>query len=193
MLKPFLTEAPYKMGEQLGQLEEIKNADWEAANWGALKTGVEVYNGEPMFPRIDIEEYFEKVEARKEEAEAENDEEENDLDLVDIKDRITFEEFMDADIRVAEILEAEKIEGSNKLLKLKVDIGLEERQLVAGIAKHFSAEDVIGRKILIVANLEPATIFGVKSEGMILAASDPEGKMVLSTVSSDIANGSQVK
>ncbi|MGP3778148.1 methionine--tRNA ligase [Halanaerobium saccharolyticum] len=193
MLKPFLTEAPYKMGEQLGQLAEIKNADWEAANWGALKTGVKVYNGEPMFPRIDIEEYFEKVEARKEEAEAENDEEENDLDLVDIKDRITFEEFMDADIRVAEILEAEKIEGSNKLLKLKVDIGLEERQLVAGIAKHFSAEDVIGRKILIVANLEPATIFGVKSEGMILAASDPEGKMVLSTVSSDIANGSQVK
>ncbi|MFW5686827.1 MAG: methionine--tRNA ligase subunit beta, partial [Halanaerobium sp.] len=110
-----------------------------------------------------------------------------------IKDRITFEEFMDADIRVAEILEAEKIEGSNKLLKLKVDIGLEERQLVAGIAKKFSAEEIIGRKILIVANLEPATIFGVKSEGMILAASDPEGNMVLSTVSSDIANGSQVK
>ncbi|MFW6266780.1 MAG: methionine--tRNA ligase [Halanaerobium sp.] len=193
MLKPFLTEAPLKMGEQLGQLEAVKNADWEAANWGALETGVKVYNGEPMFPRIDLEEYFEKVEARKEDLEAEKSEEENDLDLVDIKDRITFEEFMDADIRVAEILEAEKIEGSNKLLKLKVDIGLEERQLVAGIAKKFSAEEIIGRKILIVANLEPATIFGVKSEGMILAASDPEGNMVLSTVSSDIANGSQVK
>ena len=193
MLKPFLTEAPYKMGEQLGQLEAVKKADWEDTNWGALKTGVNVYNGDPMFPRIDLEEYFEKVEARKKESETENVEEENDLDLVDIKDRITFEEFMDADIRVAEILEAEKIEDSNKLLKLKVDIGLEERQLVAGIAKQFSAEDVIGSKILIVANLEPATIFGVKSEGMILAASDPEGKMVLSTVSDDIANGSQVK
>ncbi|SIQ43721.1 methionine--tRNA ligase [Halanaerobium kushneri] len=193
MLKPFLIEAPYKMGEQLGQLAAIEAADWEAANWGALKTGVKVYNGEPMFPRIDLEEYFEKIESRKKENEIEKNEEVNDLDLVDIKDRITFEEFMDADIRVAEILEAEKIEGSNKLLKLKVDIGLEERQLVAGIAKHFAAEDVIGRKILIVANLEPATIFGVKSEGMILAASDPEGNMVLSTVSSDIANGSQVK
>jgi len=193
MLKPFLTEAPHKMGEQLGQAEAINKADWEDANWGALKTGVKVYNGDPMFPRIDLEEYFEKVEARKEEAEAEKQEEENELDLVDIKDRITFEEFMDVDIRVAEILEAEKIEGSNKLLKLKVDIGLEQRQLVAGIAKHFSAEDVIGRKILIVANLEPATIFGVKSEGMILAASDPEDNMVLSTVSADIANGSQVK
>ena len=193
MLKPFLTEAPYKMGEQLGQLEAVENAGWEDANWGALKTGVKVYNGDPMFPRIDLEEYFEKVEARKNEAKTEKQGEENDLDLVDIKDRITFEEFMNADIRVAEILEAEKIEGSNKLFKLKVDIGLEERQLVAGIAKHFSAEDVIGNKILIVANLEPATIFGVKSEGMILAASDPEGNMVLSTVSADIANGSQVK
>ena len=193
MLKPFLTEAPYKMGKQLGQLEAIKKSDWEDANWGALKTGVKVFNGDPMFPRIDLEEYFEKVEARKSEEQEENVEEENELDLVEIKDRITFEDFMDADIRVAEIIEAEKIEGSNKLLKLKVDIGLEERQLVAGIAKHFSAEDVIGRKILIVANLEPATIFGVKSEGMILAASDPDGNMVLSTVSADIANGSQVK
>src|SRR6056297_1192169 len=194
MLKPFLTEAPYKMGEQLGQLEAIKNATWNDTEWGALKTGVKVYNGDPMFPRIDLEEYFEKVEARKKESTSEKKEKEGtDLELAEIKDRITFEEFMDTDIRVAEIIEAEKIEGSNKLLKLKVDIGLEKRQLVAGIAKHFSAEDVIGRKILIVANLEPATIFGVKSEGMILAATDPEGNMVLSTVSDDIANGSQVK
>ncbi len=194
MLKPFLTEAPSKMGEQLGQLEAIKNANWDDTKWGALKTGVKVYNGEPMFPRIDLEEYFEKVEARKQESTSEEKEKEgNNLELAEIKDRITFEEFMDTDIRVAEIIEAEKIEGSNKLLKLKVDIGLEKRQLVAGIAKHFTAEDVIGLKILIVANLEPATIFGVKSEGMILAATDPEENMVLSTVSDDIANGSQVK
>jgi methionyl-tRNA synthetase len=194
MLKPFLTEAPNKIGEQLGQLEAIKNAGWEDTNWGALKTGVKVYNGDPIFPRIDLEEYFEKVETRKKESAAEeNDKEEKNMELAEVKDRITFEEFMDTDIRVAEIIEAEKIEGSNKLLKLKVDIGLEERQLVAGIAKHFNAEDIIGFKILIVANLEPATIFGVKSEGMILAASDSEGNMVLSTVSDDIANGSQVK
>jgi len=194
MLKPFLTEAPYKMGEQLGQLEAITNANWNDTEWGALKTGVKVYNGDPMFPRIDLEEYFEKVEARKEESTSEKKEKgENELELAEVKARITFEDFMDTDIRVAEIIEAEKIEGSNKLLKLKVDIGLEKRQLVAGIAKHFSAEDVIGRQILIVANLEPATIFGVKSEGMILAATDPEGNMVLSTVSDDVANGSQVK
>lgn len=193
MLKPFLTEAPFKMGQQLGQLESIENADWEAAAWGLLKTGVKVNNGEPMFPRIDLEEYFEKVEQRKEKSETNALKEREKMDLVEIKERITFSDFMDADLRVAEILEAEKIEGSNKLLKLQVDIGLEKRQLVAGIAKKFEAEAVIGKQILIVANLEPATIFGVKSEGMILAASDPEGNMVLSTVSSEIANGSQVK
>ncbi len=190
MLKPFLTETPYKIAEQLGHLNEIKTAEWKDAVWGGLITGRKVINGDPIFPRIDMEEYFQKVEAR---TVVEKDKEEDDLELEDIKDRISFNEFMKTDIRVAEIVEAERIEDSNKLIKLKVDIGLEKRQLVAGIAKHYSAKDVVGRKILIVANLEPAEIFGVKSEGMILAASDPEGNMVLSTVSADIANGSQVK
>ncbi|SFL62599.1 methionine--tRNA ligase [Halanaerobium salsuginis] len=193
MLKPFLTETPLQIGEQLGQLAEIKAADWQDSKWGGLKTALKIKNGEAIFPRIDVDEYFSKVSARKAAVKTAQAEEDKKVDLVAVKDKITFSEFMNADLRVAEILEAEKIEGSNKLLKLKVDIGLEERQLVAGIAKHFSAEDVIGRKILIVANLEPATIFGVKSEGMILAASDPEGNMVLSTVSDEIANGSQVK
>ena len=192
MLKPFLTETPLKIAEQIGHLSEIKNADWGAANWGGLKSDVRIVNGDAIFPRIDLEEYYEKVEARKEE-QSEKNEEVNNLDLAEIKDRITFEEFMNADIRVAEILEAEKIEGSDKLLKLIVDIGLEKRQLVAGIAQHFSAENVIGKKIMVVANIEPATIFGVKSDGMILAATDPDGNMVLSAVSDEIANGSQVK
>ncbi|RCW50710.1 MULTISPECIES: methionine--tRNA ligase [unclassified Halanaerobium] len=190
MLKPFLTETPYKIAEQLGHLNEIKTAVWKDAVWGGLIPGRKVINGDPIFPRIDIEEYFEKVEAR---TAVKKEKQVDDLELENIKDRISFNEFMKTDIRVAEIVEAERIEDSNKLIKLKVDIGLEERQLVAGIAKHYSAEDVVGKKILIVANLEPAEIFGVKSEGMILAASDPEGNMVLSTVSADIANGSQVK
>ncbi|MGM0603239.1 MAG: methionine--tRNA ligase [Bacillota bacterium] len=190
MLKPFLTETPYKIAEQIGHLDAVKAAKWEDSVWGGLTAGRKVINGDPIFPRIDMEEYFQKVEER---TESELKEEETDLDLEEIKDRISFNEFMKTDIRVAEIVEAEKIEGSNKLLKLKVDIGLEERQLVAGISKHYAAEDIIGNKILIVANLEPAEIFGVKSEGMILAATDPEGNMVLSTVSADIANGSQVK
>jgi len=106
---------------------------------------------------------------------------------------INFDDFTKLDIRVAEVLEAEKIEGSNKLLKLQVDLGEEKRQLVAGVAKHYQAEDVVGKKILMLANLEPATIFGVESNGMILAASNDQGDLTLTTVEQAISNGSRVK
>ncbi|MGB4006503.1 MAG: methionine--tRNA ligase, partial [Halanaerobiales bacterium] len=82
---------------------------------------------------------------------------------------------------------------SNKLLKLQVDLGTEKRQLVAGIGQHYQGEDLIGKKILMVANLQPAKIFGVESNGMILAASNDEGKLVITTVDQDISNGSRVK
>jgi methionyl-tRNA synthetase len=106
---------------------------------------------------------------------------------------ISFDDFTKAELRVAEILEAEKIEGSNKLLKLQVDLGEEKRQLVAGIGKHYQPEDLIGKKIIIVANLEPAKIFGVESNGMILAASNADGDLTITTVEKDISNGSRVK
>ncbi|MFP4662445.1 MAG: methionine--tRNA ligase subunit beta, partial [Halanaerobiales bacterium] len=109
------------------------------------------------------------------------------------KELISFDDFMKLDIRVAEVLEAEKIEGSNKLLKLQVDMGEEKRQLVAGVAKHYEAENMVGKKILMLANLEPATIFGVESNGMILAASNDEGELTLTTVEKDISSGSMVK
>ena len=79
------------------------------------------------------------------------------------------------------------------MLKLQVDLGTEKRQLVAGIGQHYQGEDLIGKKILMVANLQPAKIFGVESNGMILAASNDEGKLVITTVDQDISNGSRVK
>ncbi len=188
-LKPFFVETPIEMARQLAHIQEVKGADWQATSWGELESGRKVINGDPIFPRIDVEEYFEKVAARKDTKKEEG----VNVKVTPIKDRVKFDDFMEMDLRVAEILAAEKIEGSNKLLKLQVDIGLEERQLVAGIAKHYQSEDIIGKKILIVANLEPATIFGVESNGMILAASDEEGNLTLSTVASEIANGSRVK
>ena len=106
---------------------------------------------------------------------------------------ITFEEFSKIDIRVAEVLEAERIEGSDKLLKLQVDLGTEKRQLVAGIALHYQAEELVGKKILMLVNLKPARIFGVESNGMILAASNENGELVITTVDKDISNGSKVK
>ncbi|MFW5856063.1 MAG: methionine--tRNA ligase [Bacillota bacterium] len=187
MLKPFLVETPYLIGEQIGIKDMIEKCSWEdVRQWGLLPSGNKVNEAEPIFPRIDMEEYFENIEEQKKK-------EEKKQEKVEEMEKIDFDDFTKLELRVAEILEAEKIEGSNKLLKLQVDLGYEQRQLVAGIAKHYEPEKLIGKKIIIVANLKPAKIFGVKSNGMILAASNDEGDLTITTVDSDISSGSRVK
>ncbi len=94
-------------------------------------------------------------------------------------DLISFEEFQKIDLRLAKVISAESIEGSEKLLKLNVSLGDEERTLVAGIAKHYSPDELVGKKIMIVANLQPRKIFGVESKGMILALMDGDNLSVL--------------
>ncbi len=89
-------------------------------------------------------------------------------------DLIGIEDFLKLDIRLARIISAERVEGSEKLLKLRVSLGEEERTLVAGIAKFYSPEELIGKKVLMLANLKPRKIFGIESQGMILALSDGE-------------------
>ena len=92
---------------------------------------------------------------------------------------ITFDDFKKLDLRVATILEAEKVEGADRLLRLQITIGDEQRQIVAGVAEFYSPEDLVGRQIVVVANLQPATIRGVKSQGMLLAAAAGEGLALL--------------
>jgi len=200
LLKPFMVETPYEIGKQLGIPDIIEETTWEdLQKWGVLSAGIRVNKGEPLFPRIDMEEYFENLEKKVAGDKPENDEETKAHGKTEKapkkpqKDLISFDDFSKLDLRVAEIIEAENIEKSNKLLKLQVDLGDEKRQLVAGIAKHYQPREIIGKKIIIVANLEPATIFGVKSNGMILAASNKEGDLTLTTVAGDIQNGSRVK
>ena len=106
--------------------------------------------------------------------------------------QISIEDFVKVQMRVGQILEAEKIEGSRKLLKLKVDIGNEVRQLVAGIAEAYEPESLLNRKIVVAANLKPATLMGVESNGMIVAAS-VEGKPVLATFAEEVPNGTLLK
>jgi methionyl-tRNA synthetase len=186
-LKPFMVDTPAKIGRQIGSERIVETADWnDLKEWGLLESGIKVKKGDPIFPRIDIEEYFEGVENK-----MENNETNEEVETVEEKNLISFDDFTDLDLRVAEVLEAEKIEGSNKLLKVKLDIGDEKRQVVAGIARHYEAEEIIGKKVIMVANLEPATIFGVKSNGMVLAASNDE-KLTLATVEGDISSGSSV-
>lgn len=92
---------------------------------------------------------------------------------------ITIDDFKKLDLRVAKIISAERVENSDKLLKLEVDLGEEKRQILAGIAKQYSAEEMIGREIVIVANLEPRQLMGLESNGMILCADSPDGPVLL--------------
>ncbi|NPA40965.1 MAG: methionine--tRNA ligase subunit beta [Aquificae bacterium] len=106
------------------------------------------------------------------------------------KNYIGIEDFLKIDLRLAKVISAEKVEGSEKLLKLKLSLGDEERTVVAGIAKFYSPEELVGKKILIVANLKPRKIFGIESQGMILAVSDGEN-MSLLVPDRDVAEGSK--
>jgi methionyl-tRNA synthetase len=106
---------------------------------------------------------------------------------------ITFDDFMKLDIRVGEIKEAEEIEGADRLYKVVVDLGSEERTLIAGVKKYYPKEDLPGKKVLVLANLEPKVIRGVESHGMILCAhTDDRSQLVCTTVDKDIVSGSKV-
>lgn len=104
---------------------------------------------------------------------------------------VTIEDFKKVDLRVAKILEAVKVEGADKLFKLKVTLGLEERQLVAGIAQYYTPEELVGKQIIVVTNLQPAVIRGVESQGMLLAATS-QGKVILATMDAEAEPGSKL-
>ncbi len=92
---------------------------------------------------------------------------------------ISFDEFKKVELKVAKVLEAERVEGSDKLLKLKISLGSEERQIISGIGKVYEPADMVGKNIIIVSNLEPRQLMGLESQGMILAASDDHGPAIL--------------
>jgi len=108
-------------------------------------------------------------------------------------DIITFDEFKRLDLRVGEILKAEKVEGTKKLLKLEVDIKTEKRQMIAGIAEEYSPEDLVGKKLIVIANLKHAVIRGIESQGMILAGERDDGSAVIPFFTEDIKTGSKVR
>src|SRR5262245_53283011 len=109
-----------------------------------------------------------------------------------VETRIGIEDFARVELRVAQVLEAEKVEGSRKLVKLRVDLGTETRQVVAGIADSYDPPMLVGRKVVIVANLKPARLMGVESNGMVVAAS-AGGKAVLATFTEEVPNGTLLK
>jgi methionyl-tRNA synthetase len=107
-------------------------------------------------------------------------------------EKIKIDDFLKVELKVAKVLEASEIEGADRLLRLRVDLGSETRQLVAGIKKSYTPEELVGKHIIVVANLQPATLRGVESQGMLLAASTEDGP-VLATFDKEVAPGAKVK
>ena len=107
-------------------------------------------------------------------------------------ENISFEEFQKISLRVVKILKAEKIEGSDKLLRLEIDLGEEKRQLVAGIAQFYQPDSLVGREIVVIVNLEPRVIFGLESQGMLLAA-DNKGQPVILKPDKEVPPGTKIR
>ena len=143
-----------------------------------LKEGLPLGDFEIPFPKIEMPEADEKEDQTKE------------LNMSDNK--IAIEDFMRVDLRTAVVIAAEKVEGADKLLKLQLRVGEEERQIVAGIAEHYSPGEMVGKTIAIVANLKPAIIRGVESNGMLLAASDDDSVVVVTLDDPEIGSGIKI-
>lgn len=191
LLVPYLVTTPEKIWAQLGLDADVRKVDWDQAKqWGGLSVGTRIRRGEPIFPRIEIEEAAPAEETLRKPSPAVASVPRPDAGADD--GLISIDDFKKIDLRVAEILSAERVAGADKLLKLQLKVGEETRQIVSGIAQHYSPEDLPGKKIILVANLKPAKIRGIESYGMLLAASNEEG-LTLLTVDRDIASGSRAK
>ena len=195
LIAPFVPVTAPKIYEQLGlgKPESFFMAD---AVWGKMATGTKVQKGEPLFPRIEITEAGEtviaatkKTAAKAIKAEAPKAEAKKEAAAAG---EITIDDFAKIDLRVATVIAAERVPKTDKLIKLQVKIGDEERTIVSGIAQHYEPENLIGKNVIVIANLKPAKLRGIESRGMVLAASDGEGNLVLADAPG-IASGSKVK
>ena len=161
-----------------------KPTAWLQAGEENLAEDHQLNKSEIIFPKIEDEMIEEQTSKLNSESQAE----ENKKD-----DTIIIDDFFKVQLKVAEVTHAEKVEKSEKLMKLKVQLGNEERQIIAGIAKHYSPEDLLNKKIIIVANLKTAKLMGLESQGMVLAVEDETGKINVLSVDKSVKNGTRAK
>jgi len=192
LIEPFMPTTPKLMRIQLGVID-VSLTSWDSIQtWGMLPSGTKVQKGDIIFPRIDIKKELEQLEAEKQQVAAESVAVETKKEEVTIEEYITIDDFDKINIKIGEVLECEKVEKSDKLLKSQIKIGNEIKQIVSGIAKWYTPEQMIGKKVVVVTNLKPVKLRGVMSEGMILAASDDDGNLVLVSTDSNIVSGAEV-
>jgi methionyl-tRNA synthetase len=201
ILQPFLIEASHRIWQQLGLGDRIPETAWaDLSRWGVTRPGTEVKKGNPLFPRIDTRERDQEQGFASLPAEPRTDETARGTQAqaatepgagTPVGQEISIDAFKQVDLRTARVVAADKVKGTSKLLKLTIDTGGETREIVSGIAEQYSPESLVGKTIVVVMNLKPARIRGVDSRGMLLAASQGDD-LVLVTTDSDIPPGSRV-
>lgn len=181
LITPFMPNTPKAIWEQIG-IEEGDITTWDSLEeFGQYPITSKVQKGKVIFPRIDIEEGERPKKKQKEKKVEEKNQEEY----------ITIEDFAKIDFRTAKVLKAEKVEGADKLIKMQLEMGNEIRQVVSGIAQFYSPEELVGKNLIVVANLKPIKIRGEESKGMILAASKGK-KLTLVTIEEDMDSGTKI-
>lgn len=194
VLQPIIPETSKKMAAALGLKDETFNLV-DRGKWGLLKPGSKVLIGPALFPRLDKKGKEKKKGGKKLPPESDKEKKKMEGDFAArTKEFISFDDFQKIDLRVAEVVGAEKVEKSDRLLKLTVKAP-EERIIVAGIAEYYSPEELIGKQVVVVANLKPVKLMGISSQGMVLVAETKKGKkknLVLTTVSETVGPGSRI-
>ena len=187
--EPFLPHTTQKLSYMLN----MKSRNWEdLGSDSILLPGHKINDARLLFEKIEdeaIDHQLAKLEALKPKVE-ETPEESSKAEITPIKDECTYDEFMKMDIRTATVLEAERVPKTDKLLKLLIDTGVDQRTIVSGIAEYYTPEEILGKQICILANLAPRKIKGIESKGMILMAKEENGKMRIVTPEEKLANGS---
>lgn len=199
LLVPFIPDTAVEIQRQLN----ASKTDWESIkSFNGTVVGSKVNDAKPLFARIDEAKKLVEIEAespaespaeqpKTEEKKAQKKEQPKKEDAPAGDGYITIDDFAKVQLKVAKVLECERVEGADKLLKLQLEVGEEKRQVVSGIAKHYSPEELIGKYVVLVANLKPVKLRGIESNGMILAASD-DSTLTLVTPMTEIKSGADV-
>ncbi|MDR7910334.1 methionine--tRNA ligase [Bacillus velezensis] len=191
LLQPFLTQTPEKMFAQLGVEDQSLKAWDSIQTFGQLKNA-KVKKGEPLFPRLEAEEEVAYIKQKMQGTAPAKEEKAEEPQEAERLPEITFDQFMDTELRVAEVLSAEPVKKADRLLKLQIDLGFEQRQVVSGIAKHYTPDQLVGMKIICVTNLKPVKLRGELSQGMILAG-ESDGVLKVVAVDQSLPKGTRIK
>ena len=191
LLEPYMPETSEKI---LAQLNAPKRKVNDLVRFGGYKSGTKVTDKpEILFARLDLDEVLEKVAALQPAPEPEPEDDNPGIDLEEKKSEITIDEFDKIQLQIGQVIACEEVKKSKKLLCSQVKIGSEVRQIVSGIKAHYSPEDMVGKKVVVVTNLKPAKLAGIESQGMILCAEDAEGNLALVTAEKDMPHGAEIR